>query len=274
MKSKKAFPIIISSLLFALLLTMVQFAKVQTPILVHAQEQARPDYFYLPVGAQDVSTVTEADYREVIGKVLAQNFNPVFQQTGRPLLIPLEWINPYFGAFAQDKGAYMQISMWGGVARAPGASKVVLSTILCHELGHILGGEPRQTIPGADWASAEGQSDFFAATTCLPNLFRAYPDLAPSVSAEVEQVCAGNVDCGRVLQAGLETVRFFQKYSYRSYEPVSVHVSAKNTETLVRNSYPSDQCRLDSFVSGARCQLGRVCRAPGCWLPDDKVEPQ
>lgn len=264
-----------AGLLLALLLTMVQSSKVllggrTSARQVNAQEQARPDYFYLPPGSANVSSITEAAYTDLIGKFLLRNFNRVFQQAGQPLIIPVEWNSPYFAAHAQNKGPYFQISLLGGMARAPGATMATLAGILCHELGHIMGGEPRQTIVGGDWASTEGQSDFFAASVCLPDFFRAYPEFAPEVSSDAARICGNNLDCGRVLQTGLQTVRYFQQYSYREFLPVSLHTPEKPTGTLIRNSYPTDQCRLDSFVSGGRCQLGGLCRAPICWLPDDQ----
>ena len=264
MKTKKNLPFFIAVFLLALLVAMVSKQ-------VHADE-ARKDYFYLPPGSANVSALTESDYTAVISKFLMRYFNKVYTTTGKPLVIPFEWNSPFFAAFAESKEGYMKISLWGGMARAPGASKSVLAAVLCHELGHILGGEPRQTIPGSEWGSIEGQSDFYAAAVCLPDFFRAHPELAPVVSSEVEQVCKGNKDCGVVLQTGLETVRFLQAYSYREYTPVSIFSTEKPIDKLILNTYPSDQCRLDSFIQGARCQLGGACRAPNCWLPDNQVD--
>lgn len=266
MKTKRNLPFFIAVFLLVLLVTMVSKQ-------VHADEQVRKDYFYLPPGSANVSALTESDYTTVVSKFLMRYFNKVYTATGKPLVIPFEWNSPYFAAFAESKEGYMKISLWGGVARAPGASKSVLAAILCHELGHILGGEPRQTIPGAEWSSIEGQSDFYAAAVCLPDFLRAHPEFAPVVSPEAEQVCQRNKDCGVVLQTGLDTVRFLQAYSYREFTPVSIFHSEKPAEKLILNTYPSDQCRMDTFIEGARCQLGVTCRAPRCWLPSDQVDP-
>ena len=42
--------------------------------------------------------------------------------------------------------------------------------MLCHELGHHLGGTP--TKDSASWASTEGQADYFATLKCLRKVFR------------------------------------------------------------------------------------------------------
>lgn len=272
MKLKAALPFLIATVLLILLFVMVQTSVSLVPSTLgspRVSSQAAPlsEYFYLPPGASPRSSVTEADYQEVIRKFTQQNFLKVYQQTGRPLVVPFEWDSPFFGAYAQDKEIYLQISLWGGMARAPGSSKATLAAILCHELGHFLGGEPRQTMEGSTWSSTEGQSDFYAASVCLPELLRAHPEWVPTISSDVLKVCGPQLSCQRVLQAGLETVQLFQRYSYRENIAVSLQTSENFTSELIRNTYPSDQCRLDTYVAGALCQLGGACRAPRCWLP-------
>ncbi|MBV2168461.1 MAG: hypothetical protein KUL82_07120 [Bdellovibrio sp.] len=268
MALRKLLPFIIASLLLSLLVVMFQSPKTLIQRPVNAQESDRSGYFYLPVGSANVSALTRADYEQLIGKFVSFSFNQVYQKTGMPLIIPQEWESPYFAAFAQKKDHFMQISLWGGMARAPGVTKAALAAILCHELGHILGGEPRQTIPGSDWASIEGQSDFYSASECLPRFLKENPEIVTAVDPQVEKLCGGNSDCARTLQAGVEMIQVLQKYSYKENTPVNIFTPERATSALVRNTYPSDQCRMDSYVQGALCQLGESCRAPVCWLPE------
>ncbi|KYG68472.1 hypothetical protein AZI87_04280 [Bdellovibrio bacteriovorus] len=270
MIDRKYIPYILGVFLLVALLAMAQTPRVllksRTSERQVQVQESKSNYFYLPVGSKNVSNLTEVDYATLIGQFLVKNFAKVQTATGKNLVIPYEWQSPYFAAFAQQKEDSMQISLWGGMARAPGATKAALAAILCHELGHIIGGEPRQTIPGSDWASTEGQSDFYAASNCLPELLTAYPELVPVIEDDVRKACDQNTLCERSMQAGLEMIRFVQQYSYRDYVPVNINTPAAATNELVRNTYPSDQCRLDSFVQGSLCQLG-TCRAPVCWLP-------
>jgi hypothetical protein len=56
--------------------------------------------------------------------------------------------------------------VYGGLARHGEITPDGFALVLCHEIGHHLGGVPRYS--GANgWASNEGQSDYFAATKCL-----------------------------------------------------------------------------------------------------------
>lgn len=274
MKDLRFLPYILASLLLALLVTMAQTTKdhIRKSRAVNAQENARPDYFYLPVGSANVSSVSEQDYLALVADFQSRYMKAVIDKTGMPLIIPNEWASPYFAAYAIKKDSYLQISLWGGMARAPGFTKAVLAAVLCHELGHILGGAPLQTIPGSEWASIEGQSDFFAAQVCLPEYFRRHPELIPlaTIEPQIMQMCGDNVDCERTAQAGWNLVNLFQKYSYREFTPVRLDLREKPAAELILNTYPSDQCRLDTYIEGARCQLGQLCRAPGCWLPTRK----
>lgn len=271
MNIKTNLPYILASVLLLLLIGMAQSKKTVirygASTVAQAEDEKENDYFFLPEGVGPVSDITKTDYENILIQFTAQNFLSVFQQTGKPLLLPHEWESPFFAAFAKSEASLWQISLWGGMARAPGSSKGALAAILCHELGHIIGGEPRQTIPGAEWASSEGQSDFYAASVCLPKFLSANPHLVPVVSPKAQELCKGNLLCGKIMQAGLEMVSLFQKYSYREFTPVRLDLAAPSVPGLLRDTYPSDQCRLDTFKVGALCQTGGLCSAPACWFP-------
>ncbi|WP_374029253.1 hypothetical protein [Bdellovibrio bacteriovorus] len=272
MKIQKALPYILASLLLLALISMAQSPRVllKTRVGDGSAHATDAGYFHLPPGSQNVSAISEQDYLEIIGKFVTKNFLKAKEQTGLSLYVPFEWQSPWFGAYAKRTEDYSQISLLGGMARAPGATKAALVAILCHELGHHIGGAPLQTIPSVEWSSSEGQSDFYAATQCLPEMLQSYPELASEPSQEVLQKCGENLLCARTMQAGLEMIQLTQRYSYRDYTPVQVTASEVAATELIRNRYPTDQCRLDTFVQGALCQLGSACRAPVCWLPEEQ----
>ncbi len=274
-EQKKLIPYILAIVLLVGLILMVQTQKplrgMSSSRASFAQESlGGKGHFYLPPGSANVSSVTEDQYRDLLQEFQIRYIMPVFRLTGKPLLIPNEWGNPYFAGFAIDRGAHMQVSLWGGTARAPGASLVVLAGILCHEIGHILGGVPYQTIPGAEWSSTEGQSDFYAARDCLPDYLDKHPELLVTPDQGALMLCEGNRLCARTATAGLELMRFFERFSSASVAQLSVLTPAPAVDEMLLNVYPPSQCRLDSYVQGALCQLGRGCRPPTCWLPQQK----
>ncbi|ASD62530.1 hypothetical protein [Bdellovibrio bacteriovorus] len=269
-ETKKYLPYILATLLLVGLIVMVQTQKPLKARTSGASFAQQAGYFFLPPGSAKVSDVTEAQYRALLTDFQVKYIMPVFNSTGRPLLIPAEWENPYFAAFAQNKDTYMQVSLWGGMARAPGASLPVLAGILCHEIGHVIAGEPRQTFTGAEWSSSEGQSDFYAAKDCLPQFLKAHPELVADINPQVLALCGGNELCARVAQTGVEMVQFFKRYDSQKSDDVSLWTPAPAAEQLLRNVYPSHQCRLDTYLAGALCQTGGSCSAPACWTANNQ----
>lgn len=218
------------------------------------------DFFSIPVDAPNVGPVKQENAYRVAANLYLLNFNQVLQKTTKPLVIDLQWQSPYFGGGAVQDEHLVTVKLFGGMIRTPEMTEDILAAILCHELGHILGGEPYQDVPFAEWASVEGQSDFFAASVCLPAYFR---QLQPSATpAELRS---------RIELAGLGFMQLSQKYATMDQTPVSLTNSAPEVAIeLNRHSYPSDQCRLDTFKSGAACVTEATCRAPACWLPTQK----
>jgi hypothetical protein len=215
------------------------------------------DYFYLPVDAVNVGPVSLEKANQVSSRLFLQHFNEVLAKTTKPLVIQLQWESPYFGGGALQDDSLVYVRIFGGMVRTPEMTEDIYALILCHEIGHMIGGEPYQDIPGAEWTSVEGQADFFAASVCLPRYFKT---LEPSLSADLIQQ--------RIELAGLGFLQLSQKYATSNQEPVSLEKTATEVATeLNRHSYPSDQCRLDTFKAGASCLTEATCRAPACWLP-------
>jgi hypothetical protein len=221
----------------------------------------KAEVFFLPPGAANSGVVTQQKADQVALNISLLYYNDVFQKTGLPLLLQERWEDPYFGASATKSEIPHVVSVYvrGGLVRVPEMTENILALVLCHELGHVLGGAPYQDIPGSEWTSIEGQADFFASSQCLPKYLQKISDDKLS-SIELKK---------KVLETSLAATLFFQKYSPSEKEPVALEKTASEiATTLNRISYPSLQCRLDTFKAGASCVTGpTTCKAPACWLP-------
>ena len=102
-ETKKYLPYILATLLLVGLIVMVQTQKPLKARTSGASFAQQAGYFFLPPGSAKVSDVTEAQYRALLTDFQVKYIMPVFNRTGRPLLIPAEWESPYFAAFAQNK---------------------------------------------------------------------------------------------------------------------------------------------------------------------------
>jgi hypothetical protein len=152
-----------------------------------------------------------------------------------PIILDAQWESPYFGAGMSNQKSMMIL---GGTTRVEGMTKDAYAAVICHELGHVLGGAPYQTIHGAEWVSAEGQADFFAASVCLPRYFKNLGMNAHDISARVEK--AGYEMLSSLAPFGSGT-RDEVDSLQRFYE---LHEKIENT---LINNYPSLQCRYETF---------------------------
>lgn len=174
------------------------------------------------------------------------------------------WEKPWLGAgtiFTDDR--VFKVMLWGGLVRAEKMTLLGLEAVLCHEFGHLLGGKPRQIFPSQGaleaehWSSTEGQSDWWAATVCLPRIYKARGLLPSEIRDRIEN-------------AGLDFALFAHFHFERASPAPSLALSASEEppQTLTL-AYPSLQCRLDTFKTGAESALGLAAlKRPRCWFAD------
>lgn len=167
--------------------------------------------------------------------------------------------------------------------------------ILCHEVGHILGGAPYTWTNQDDGGeySAEGQADYFAASKCLRTLWTdkaqnadAITSLTKEFTTEIKTRGCRSNQCVRIvatadhLLSALSPDESFS-VSRRSQDKVS------ETQTFPVSS-PA-QCRLDTMIAGALCEIdpsvpfssnnqrdGACVDGPGarpaCWFHTDDLD--
>lgn len=191
-------------------------------------------YFCITPDMAPDSQIGQVEFYTVPVKVISL-FSDSLKKNQATLQLDAQWESPYFGAGIAyyDNIFYMRI--FAGTTRVEGMTLDAYAALACHELGHIIGGAPYQTITGAEWSSSEGQADFFAASECLPKYFRD------------QQVSENNI-LGRVEKAGYELLSALGPFGSQKELPLERHVPLKyqTAETLF-NLYPSLQCRYETF---------------------------
>lgn len=240
------------------------------------QTHIKRGYFELKDGdGQPASQITEDVVLRMRDDFLAYAEPRLSGQT-RDLTVSVSWDNPYYTAHARYTDKELYIGLWGGFLRAPGMNTSILSFTMCHELGHLIGGEPRQTNDSGENITAEGPSDFFAAFKCVADFLERHPQYRPQISLQVRQLCQQSKACELSLEAGLQTFQFLQKWGFAPYEPVSLTKKAPSVEEFAPNAYPSYQCRVDTVVAGAICLRDQrnTCSPPPCWWPQGRPYPQ
>lgn len=217
----------------------------------------------IPVSALYQGGMTEKDFDESIAELEAI-YAPVVAAQGATLVIEKYWSSKTVNAFARRFEAdEWRIMFFGGMARHKHMTRDGFSLIVCHELGHHLGGEPRFQGDVA-WSSTEGQADYYSTIDCLQNLW-ARADNGPhlkDVPASLIAHCQSEADsdlCQRVGMAGLSAARLFSSLVWFSKLP-QFETPDTSVVTTSNGGHPKAQCRLDTYLQGT---LNNA--RPACW---------
>lgn len=154
------------------------------------------------------------------------------------LVVVPNWDDPRVNAVATRTGNLWEIHVYGGLLQHPELTDDEVLLVLCHELGHHLGGAPLASRTG--WAASEGQADYWSGQ-----------------------------NCGHLLRSPHQTaLRLTQMYASSAMQPTP-DLATTDTTKVERTyfGYPSPQCRLDTLVAGFRGQ-----ERPRCWYrPTEKA---
>lgn len=240
--------------------------------------------FKIPVGytkkAVGVEPVTEEKFNAIIDHV-EKFYAPVVESIGGKLKILRKWKDGTVNAYASRQGSTYTVAMFGGLARHKEISPDGFALVVCHELGHHIGGAPRYS---GEWASSEGQSDYWATKNCAKKIFSTQNNVAivnnriakarylsqvspPNsgtpgrvmddfVRAKCEKVykspqtitlCIRTAMGGKSLAYLLADLRGSKKPQFTTPDPGVV--------TRTNPRHPAAQCRLDTYFQGALCDV-------------------
>jgi hypothetical protein len=189
------------------------------------------------------------------------------------LVIKRLWDTDTVNASAEEYKGQWILNMYGGLARHPETTKDGFALVVCHEMGHHLGGAPKyknEKYPWlTQWASNEGEADYYATLKCL----RRYFALDTSSFVSENKLMGGTVDplvesrcqkmflntderniCVRSTYAGLATSRLLNAISSGKTMP-KFNTPDKSVVSKTNDSHPAAQCRLDTYFSGATCPV-------------------
>ena len=213
------------------------------------------------ISCESASGISQEQYLAVIAKA-NQIFTPIIAGQGGSLKIVDHWADSTVNASATQDGSSWVVNMYGGLARRPEITADGFAFVLCHELGHHLGGFPfvkGGSGQGAKWAAAEGQADYFAAHVCpallwgdetAAELTVALPEVVKSSCNDVWGTPAQQGLCYRASLAAKSTTDLLAALggTRTSFD--------KHDTTVVPSTYtghPAAQCRLDTYLAAANC---------------------
>mgnify|MGYP001354513285 CR=1 FL=1 len=187
-------------------------------------------------------------------------YEPIVASFGGELKVYGGWYVNTVNAYANQKGGTWEVTIYGGLARRPEITPDAVMLIVCHELGHHLGGYPFVN----NWASVEGQSDYYATHVCAPKMWSdeiekntlARLNVDPNAKIKCDSVYANKEEqnlCYRISLAGQSLANLLGN---AKGEPTPSYGTPSTLEVDKTNmSYPDAQCRLDSYLAGGLCKI-------------------
>lgn len=219
------------------------------------------------VSFSGLSEIKESDFND-INQAILNIYRPILAENGEKVELK-ELFQGFGGAFKVDSTLkywgenLIIITLTGAVPKNPAINVEGYAIVACHEMGHILGGEPRQKSKLSKWSSVEGQADYFATSLCMWQLMKAMPKDGVSI----EPLCAAQfngakkvADCSRIL-SGIKALVSYFNASQTTAKSISIDQKDLSKVSYTLQKYPSPQCRVDTWMAGL---LGK--ERPSCWF--------
>jgi hypothetical protein len=216
----------------------------------------------IPVGAKRAGGLTEAQFNAVIDKI-EPIYAPVAASRGGKLKINRKWSDGTVNANATEFFGTWTVNMYGGLARHEKITADGFSLVLCHELGHHMGGAPKVGMFLMKWASNEGQADYWATLKCLRTVW--WNDNNEKIVAKMKapeylvEACNKNHGdkaeralCIRGGMAGASVSGLFA--AMRNKPEAQFNTPDRSVVSKTNDAHPDFQCRLDTYFQGALCE--------------------
>lgn len=218
-----------------------------------------PNDLHLEDQVDVVANIDEQLFNKIIDDIM-KIYEPFADAQKITLEAKKLWTNNTVNASAeQPRKDLWRINMYGGLARRKEVTPDGFALVVCHELGHHFGGF---VFKGSRWASAEGQSDYYATQACgriiWKNQLTENERFRASVDPEAKKQCdlawkdKEDQDlCYRISMGGHSLAALLAALG-RKPEP-EFGSPDQNKVTVTNTRHPAAQCRLDTYFQGALC---------------------
>ena len=249
-------------------LSLILVASLLTPTAFACTEDGTGGFLpennlSIPVGDKSAAGLTEEQFNDVIDQYEGI-YSSIISGMGGTLKVNRLWDNATVNASAQRQGTTWVVNMYGGLARHATITADGFALVVCHEIGHHLGGAPKVAgfLGMNAWASNEGQADYYATLKCLRQAFL-NDDNASIVSnmnvpALLSEKCSKQYSskadrdiCVRSGMAGASVAGLFA--ALRSQPEGKFETPDASVVSRTNDAHPAHQCRLDTYFQGALC---------------------
>lgn len=209
---------------------------------------------------KNTNGMTEEKFLSIIKRV-SDVYAPIVESKGASLDMINNWDDATVNAYAHRDGKVWHVSMFGGLARHPLTTDDGFMLVVCHETGHHLGGAPKYG-GGTDWASNEGQADYFGSLKCMKRVLENDDNISivagMNIDEDATKQCqstyknAGEVAlCQRIAMAGKSLGMLLGDLGGNSN--VNFNTPDKKIVKRTNDAHPAAQCRLDTYFHAGLC---------------------
>lgn len=225
----------------------------------------------IPDTGKNVGGITREQY-DLATSIIEKIYTPLVAAKGGVLKMNRMWTTDDVNSSASRKGKEWHINAYGGLARYKSMTYDGELLVLCHEIGHHMGGFPQYTgtFGGTSWATNEGQSDYFATMKCfrrvIENDDNASIIAGMKVPAEVYRgcqigfksakevaICVRSAMTGKVLAQVLYELGRGSASRGEPATPPAFNTPSQSAVSATNHKHPLAQCRLDTYFAGSVC---------------------
>ncbi len=214
--------------------------------------------------------LSREQYDAVIDKVV-NVYSPIARNRGARLQIERLWDSETVnaGTLRRNEGDIWVLNLYGGFARHPAITPDGYMLVVCHELGHHIGGAPKKRLEsgGHHWASTEGQSDYFATLKCMRRVLASDSNEEINRTLKVPETIRSECSksfpdkseaaiCIRTAVAGISVGKV--NASIRRFPAPDIDVVDSSIATTTQNGHPIPQCRLNTYYQGSLCPVSSL----------------
>lgn len=216
---------------------------------------------------KSVNSIDEATFNKVISDI-EKIYAPIVRGLGGTLQVVRNWSDGTVNAFARRLGTVYEVQMFGGLARHETITADGFALVVCHEIGHHIGGAPKKASWfGSAWASNEGQADYWGNLKCMREYMEEQDNVTIVADMQVDPVAAATCEaqfadaneiaiCKRGAMAGLSLANLFRALRQQTVK-MNFDTPDRNIVDRTNDNHPDSQCRLDTYYAGSICTVAK-----------------
>ena len=218
-----------------------------------------PNDMKISIDSKFRNDLTEQDFNQILEKA-EKVYRPIVQAKKKRLKIISEWNDDTVNATAKQVRNTYKVIIFGGIGRHPETTKDSLLLVVCHELGHHLGGAPRKGKSPKYWASSEGQADYWGALKCMKRILKNENNsevveslnVPAIVKDKCEEAYIDNNEIALCIRTSIASYHL-SKLLAKNNEKIDFETPDQNVVVRTYTSHPETQCRLDTYFQGSLC---------------------